>query len=142
MAVTVSRDSRKSFASLFSRSRTRPRIDLEDVAEDEPLVESGGFHQKEIRFERSAFDDLGRPEKRAAAAFRAGQQILLDVLLLGDHARKLRDKILDVRGCAVEQLLDSKCLLRAKCSRAEQDDGESAMAMNRIGIVLLLSASR
>ena len=114
MAVTVSRDSRKSFASLFSRSRTGRASTSKNVAEDEPLVQPGGFHEKKIRFEGPALDNLRGPDKGSTAAFRlTGYEVFLGVLLLGDHPGKLCDKILDVRGCAIEQLLDSECLLRA-----------------------------
>ncbi len=73
-----------------------PRIDFEDVPEDEPLVKSRRLHQKEVRLECSALHHLWRPEKRTAAAFYAGQQIFLNVLLFGNDTRQLRDQILNV----------------------------------------------
>src|SRR5204862_35883 len=44
------------------------RIHFEDVAEHNPPVESGKLHEKQVRFELSRFDHLGRTEKGTPAA--------------------------------------------------------------------------
>ena len=136
MAVTVSRDSRKSFASLFSRSRTGRASTSKTSRKMNHWSSPAGFTRSRSDLRRPALDNLRGPDKGAAAAFRWPDSRYSWAYCSSATTREN----FATRSSTYADARSSNCsTVNACCARkvlAESTIIESAMAMNRIGIVL------